>query len=217
MNGENWEDVPAERDEEMEAYEISPIALSFEAAAIIGMCATNIIGNSLICVLGYRRPGKSNFLNVLLLNVAVSDICVALITMPLMVASLLELKWKYGDLLCKISGVISLLFITLATLVLTVVLLQRWTAAMCPKEENKGSPSAGRKLSLLFIVVLFLAGTVVCLAFLIDWHILRLHPTHYLCRLANSPNYVAYRLFFCIFSLLVTLMIMILFLQPLSA
>ena len=215
MNSRAWEDVPAERDGEMEAYAISPVTLSFEAAAVIGLCAVTIIGNALICVLGYRRPAQSNCSTKLLLTVAVSDICVAIVTMPLMVASLLELKWKYGDMLCKVSGVSTFVFISWSIFMLTLVSLQRWTLALCSKSDKQKAAASSRSFFWLFVVVVFLAGSVLCLVYLVDWPLLLTFPTRYLCRLANSPNYVVYRLFFCVFSLSATLAILILLLQSL--
>ena len=59
MAGDQYPDqVPADRDEEMEAFDISPMALSFEAAGIIGMCSTILIGNGLLCVLSFRKPAS---------------------------------------------------------------------------------------------------------------------------------------------------------------
>lgn len=52
-------EAPADRDEEMEAFDISPMALSFEAAGIIGVCSTVIIGNGLLSVLSFRKPSQS--------------------------------------------------------------------------------------------------------------------------------------------------------------
>lgn len=204
--------VPAERDEEMEAFDISPMALSFEAAGIIGMCSTIIIGNGLLCVLSFRKPSQSYTGNITLLYVAVADIFTAIITMPLMVASLLELKWKYGDLLCKATGVLTMLFLVSSLLILCLVLLHRFWLVFCSSNQNLESLS--RKQTLVFLVVVVLAVAIACLVFLIDWRKFQTNPTRLLCRLANSPNYIAYRMYYCVFSMIVPLLIIILLLNP---
>ena len=212
MPGDPFADqVPADRDEEMEAFAISPMALSFEAAGIIGMCSTIIIGNGLLCVLSFRKPNQSYTGNITLLYVAVADIFTAIITMPLMVASLLELKWKYGDLLCKTTGVLTMLFLGSSLLVLCVVLLHRFWLVFCSSSEDLESLS--RKQVLIFLVVVVLAITIACLVFLIDWRKFQTNPTRLLCRLANSPNYIAYRMYYCVFSMIVPLLIIILLLN----
>lgn len=211
MAGDPYSDnVPADRDEDMEAFDISPMALSFEAAAIIGMCSTIIIGNGLLSVLSFRKPGQSYPGNITLLYVAVADIFTAIITMPLMVASLLELKWKYGDLLCKSTGVLTLLFVCSSLLILCLVLLHRFWLVFCSNEDLE---SISRKQTLTFLVVVVLAVAIACLVFLIDWRRFQANPTRLLCRLANSPNYISYRMYYCVFSMIVPLLIIILLLN----
>ncbi|KAJ7390120.1 receptor 45 [Desmophyllum pertusum] len=204
------DDAPADRDEEMEAFDISPMALSFEAAGIIGMCSTIIIGNGLLTVLSFRKPSQSYTGNITLLYVAVTDMFTAIITMPLMVASLLELKWKYGDLLCKTTGVLTALFLCTSLLILCLVSLHRCWLVFCSNEELE---SMARKQTMVFLVVVVLSVAIACLAFLVDWRSFQSNPTRLLCRLANSPNYIAYRMYYCVFSMLMPLLIIILLLN----
>lgn len=201
------DDIPADRDEQMETFDISPMALSFEAAAIIGMCSTILIGNGLLCVLSFRRPEESYIGNRTLLYVAVADIFAAIITMPLMVASLLELKWKYGDLLCKSTGVLTMLFLCFSLLILSLMMLHRFWLVFCSTDNLE---SISRKQTLIFLVVVLLSVAIACLVFLIDWKRFLANPTRYLCRMANSPNYIAYRMYYCVFSMIVPLVIIIL-------
>ena len=203
-------DVPADRDEEMEAFDISPMALSFEAAGVIGMCSTILIGNGLLCVLCFQRPNKSNAGNITLLYVATADMFTAIITMPLMVASLLELKWKYGDLLCKTTGLLTMLFLVTSLLLLWLVLLHRCWLVFCSRDDTD---SSGKKQTLIFSVVLVLSAAVVFLTFLIDWRTFQANPTRLLCRVANSPNLIAYRMYYCVFSMVVPLLIIVLLLN----
>lgn len=201
------DDVPANRDEQMESFDFSPMALSFEAAAIIGMCSTILIGNGLLCVLSFRRPEESYLGNRALLYVAVADIFTAIITMPLMVASLLELKWKYGDLLCKATGVLTMLFLSFSLMILCLLMLQRFWLVFC---SNDNLESISRKQTVIFLVVVILSVAIACLVFLIDWKRFLANPTRYLCRMANSPNYIAYRMYYCVFSMIIPVMIIIL-------
>lgn len=192
-------------DTEMEAYYMSPMALSFEAAGIIGLCATTIIGNALLFVLGHQRPSRAKLANIILLSVALADIFTAVVTMPLMVAALLELRWRYGDSLCKSTGVLTFVFICMACLALFIVVLNHLAIVICCcKEANN------MKSSLILIVVLFLSLSAAAMFFLIDWKRFSRTPTRMLCRLANSPNFVAYKIFYCVFSLLIPFMLMIL-------
>ena len=57
------------------------------------------------------------------------------------------------------------------------------------------------------------AIAVACLVFWIHWRKFQRNPTRLLCRLANSPNFIAYRMHYWVFSMIVPLLAIILLLN----
>lgn len=207
------DNIDANQDPQMAAFDVSPIALSLEAAAIMGMCATVVIGNSLVCVLGYRKPSHpgSSLANTLLIYMSVVSLFTALLTMPLMVAAILQFRWRYGDGLCRGTGTLTFGFVVLTSILVFIIFMNRCCDLLCCNSERE---TYGRKRGWLIVVFFFLVGALSGIFFLIDWKVFLKNPTRLLCRLANSPANLTYRIFYGLFSVLLSIVIMILISQP---
>lgn len=210
MDDRGPDDIDANYDPYMEAISVSPTMLSLEAAAFMGMCATVVIGNSLVCVLGNRKAGVlSNFNNAVLLHVTVLNAFTALLTMPLMTAAILEGRWRYGDGLCRGTGTLTFVFIVMALFSVFMVFVKRSCSLMCYKHDDSINNTRW-----FFLVMVFVTVSLLSLARLFDWKALLKNPTRLLCRMANSPARVSYRLFYGVYSVLLCIMVIILFTQP---
>ncbi|KAF7274185.1 hypothetical protein GWI33_013138, partial [Rhynchophorus ferrugineus] len=67
-----------------------------------GIIITTIIGNTLVCVCIFlvrklRRP-----CNYLLVSLAVSDLCVAILVMPMALIYEIKGKWIFGEIACNL-------------------------------------------------------------------------------------------------------------------
>ena len=75
------------------------ILVSFSLMIIAGM-----ITNLSVCWVVVRNSQARTARNLFIINLAVSDITVCLITMPLSMLRLLDLpSWNYGDGLCRLT------------------------------------------------------------------------------------------------------------------
>lgn len=209
MDDRGPDNIDANYDPSMEATNTSPNMLSLQAATMMGICATVVIGNSLVCLLGNRKSRQSSCTNMVLLLVTVLNAFTALLAMPLMTASILETRWRYGDGLCRGTGTLTFVFIILAVLGVFIVLFNRSCSLMCYKHDKHT-----QNTKWLFFVLVFLIGSVLGLFVVVEWKALFNNPTRLLCRSANSPSRVGYRLFYGGFSVLLCIMVMILFAHP---
>ena len=205
------DNIDANQDPKMAAFDVSPVVLSLEAAAIMGMCATVVIGNGFVCVLGYRKPSHpgSSLANTILIFMSVVSLFTTLLTMPLMVAAILEYRWRFGDSLCRGTGTLTFGFVTLMSILVFFIFMNRCCGLCCTRERE----SYGRKRAWLVLVFFFLIGSLSGLFFLIDWRVFLQNPTRLFCRLANSPALMSYRIFYGLFSVLLSIVIMILLSQ----
>lgn len=208
------DNIDANQDPQMAAFDVSSITLSLQAAAIMGMCATVVIGNSIVCVLGYRKPSHSgsSLANTILIYMSVVSLFTALLTMPLMVAAILEFRWRYGDGLCRGTGSLTFGFVVLASTLVLLIFMNRCCDLLCCTRSDR--ETYGRKARWLIVVFFFLIGALSGLFFLIDWKVFLKNPTRLLCRLANSPAIMRYRIFYGLFSVLLSIIVMILISQP---
>ena len=191
--------------------DLDPTIMSFQASAIIAVCAAVLIGNAFVCALNCLKSSSKKFYLKFVLVATLVNIISALICMPLMAAALLEGEWKYGYTLCKVTGTICfgamILTMTLCALAAVSKLLlffrMNFTKLMCKAFFHKD-------FIISSIVFAFVGISQAVLFILIDSANLSKDPYRVLCKYANSPNITGYRMFFLVYSTLLTLAALIL-------
>lgn len=189
---------------EMES-ELDPTITSFQASAIIAVCAAVLIGNGFVLALNcFKTHVHGIYLKFVMLSAAVNMIS-ALMCMPLMAASLIQSEWKFGYLLCKMSGtivfgsmILTMLFCKLAALGKMIVFIKRhfW--------KKRFEIFSEKDFTIIFTVFVFVIISLFILFLLIDKKKVRQDPQRTLCRYANSPNLTGYRMFYTVYSILLT-------------
>nr|XP_045591212.1 neuropeptide F receptor-like [Procambarus clarkii] len=87
-------------------------------------------GNSLVVVAVIRKPAMRTARNVFIINLAISDLLLCLVTMPLTLVELLSLYWPLGNhpFLCKLVGTLQATSIFVSTISITAIALDRYQA-----------------------------------------------------------------------------------------
>ncbi|KAK9890906.1 hypothetical protein WA026_012248 [Henosepilachna vigintioctopunctata] len=117
-----------------------------------------IIGNILVCVAvclvrKLRRP-----CNYLLVSLAVSDLCVAILVMPLAMLYEIQGKWSFGDIMCNLWVSFDVLSCTASILNLCMISVDRYYAITKPLEY--GVKRTPRRMILWVILVWFFAACI---------------------------------------------------------
>lgn len=110
-----------------------------------------IIGNILVCIAvclvrKLRRP-----CNYLLVSLAVSDLCVAILVMPIAMIHEVSGEWKFGTVICDIWVSFDVLACTASILNLCAISLDRYWAITKPLEY--GVKRTPRRMTLCVILV----------------------------------------------------------------
>ncbi|XP_060602877.1 neuropeptide SIFamide receptor-like [Ruditapes philippinarum] len=100
-----------EYDENSTFYESSEIALLKQPAHLIAVYSIayglvficGLIGNIFVIAVIIKEPSMRNVTNYFILNLAVADILVALMVVPITLLTNLFTGWRYGAFLCKIT------------------------------------------------------------------------------------------------------------------
>lgn len=191
--------------------ELDPAVLSFQASAIIAVCAAVLIGNLFVFALNCFRLHTNDLHHKFIMLATVMNLVSAIVCMPLMAAALLEGEWKYGYSLCKITGL--LCFVSMAaTMTLTAL------ASVCKiflfLRLHFRSMLFGvcfhKDFIVTSIVFLFTLISQAVLFVLIYTSTVWTTPLPGLCKYANSPNLTGYRMFYLVYSALLTLAALIL-------
>ena len=191
--------------------EMDPSILSFQASAIIAVCAAVLIGNLFVFALNCFRLHNNKLYHKVIMFATVMNLVSAIVCMPLMAAALLEGEWKYGYSLCKITGL--LCFFSMAfTMTLTAL------ASVCKIilfihlhfAKMTFDVFLHKDLIITCIVFLFTLVSQAVLFLLIYSSGVWRAPLSGLCKYANSPSLTGYRMFYLVYSTLLTLAALIL-------
>ena len=137
----------------METKAIAVIALKsiFCIAVMLG----SVIGNSLVLTVVYRNPRLRTITNAYVINLAVSDILMALFCMPLTIISLITVDWSLGDTMCKFQAILGVSLSLISLQIMTVTAVNRYFRIVHPRKY----PSIFAKRStIIMITAIWLIG-----------------------------------------------------------
>ena len=95
------------------------------------------LGNLLVMAAFARRPALRSRRNAFIINLAVSDLLLCLVTMPLTLIELLNDHWPIGDsvLSCKAAGGLQAVSVFVSTITITVIALDRYQLIVYPTKD----------------------------------------------------------------------------------
>lgn len=102
------------------------VQIGFEVFIAILICLTSFLGNSLV-VYAIRKDARLNTItNLLIENLAYSDILMATVHMPFWIVSLRYGKWVFHRTVCEVAGVTQLIFGIVSLLTMTAIAINRY-------------------------------------------------------------------------------------------
>ncbi|XP_071548338.1 neuropeptide F receptor-like [Panulirus ornatus] len=116
-------------------------------------------GNSLVVVAVIRKPAMRTARNVFIINLAISDLLLCLVTMPLTLVELLSQYWPLGDhpFLCKLVGTLQATSIFVSTISITAIALDRYQVIVYPTKDSLKTVGAVLMLLLIWVISFILA------------------------------------------------------------
>nr|XP_046239887.1 G-protein coupled receptor 84 [Scatophagus argus] len=130
----------------------SPSVLGYRYFAVLWGCVVTITGTvgNLMTILAFALdPRLRTRFNVLIINLAVADLLYCTILQPISVDSYLHLRWRSGQLWCRIFGL--LLFLSNSVSIITLCLVAVSRYLLVAKRAVFDRVFSGRGLILLLI------------------------------------------------------------------
>jgi neuropeptide Y receptor len=117
-------------------------------------------GNSLVVCAVARKPAMRTARNMFIVNLAVSDLLLCLITMPLTLMEILTIYWPLGRYLfvCKMLGTLQATSIFVSTISITAIALDRYQVIVYPTKESLQKLGAVIILSCIWVAAIILAS-----------------------------------------------------------
>jgi len=82
----------------------SSVAIAIQAAFLLIIMLSSLIGNTLIILAIYRNHSLRSITSVFIANLAMADFLLALLGMPFTMASSITYDWVFGPVWCTIKG-----------------------------------------------------------------------------------------------------------------
>ncbi|KAH7980064.1 hypothetical protein HPB49_012930 [Dermacentor silvarum] len=101
----------------------------------------SVFGNALVChVVFYSRKMRTKT-NVLIANLAVSDLLMTTLTIPLSAARFLLDNWPFGEALCYLAPFLQVTFVYVSTLSMAWIACDRYSVIVYPLRLRRLCPS----------------------------------------------------------------------------
>ncbi|XP_067671255.1 neuropeptide FF receptor 2-like isoform X2 [Haliotis asinina] len=118
----------------------------------------DVVGNSIVILIIVLNRKMRTTTNVLILNLAVSDLMVAAFCMWVHVGYQIAPEWPFGDFVCKVNTFFQVLSVTSSVLTLTVISVERFMAIVFPFRAKWSSVVTGLVIVLTWCVSTMIAS-----------------------------------------------------------
>ncbi|XP_032294995.1 neuropeptide F receptor isoform X2 [Drosophila virilis] len=118
------------------------------------------MGNIMVVIAVVRKPIMRTARNLFILNLAISDLLLCLVTMPLTLMEILSKFWPYGScaVLCKTIATLQALSIFVSTISITAIAFDRYQVIVYPTRDSLQFVGAVAILAGIWILALTLAS-----------------------------------------------------------
>ncbi|KAH8382486.1 hypothetical protein KR009_003762, partial [Drosophila setifemur] len=118
------------------------------------------LGNTLVVIAVVRKPIMRTARNLFILNLAISDLLLCLVTMPLTLMEILTKYWPYGScsILCKTIAMLQALCIFVSTISITAIAFDRYQVIVYPTRDSLQFVGAVTILACIWALALLLAS-----------------------------------------------------------
>uniref|UniRef100_T1IW42 G-protein coupled receptors family 1 profile domain-containing protein n=1 Tax=Strigamia maritima TaxID=126957 RepID=T1IW42_STRMM len=115
------------------------------------------LGNGLVCLVVIRKPQMRTPHNVFIINLAVSDLLLCLVTMPFTLVEILLKVWPLGLVMCKLVSALQATSIFVSTMSITAIALDRYHVIVYPTHELSKRLGVAAAITVVWVVSVLLA------------------------------------------------------------
>ncbi|XP_033733533.1 QRFP-like peptide receptor isoform X2 [Pecten maximus] len=112
----------------------------------------DVVGNVIVVIIIYLNKRMRSTTNILILNLAVSDIMVGLFCMWVHLGNQISTNWPFGPFICKASTFTQVFAVTSSVLTLTIISIERFFAIVFPLRGKMSECVMGMSIALSWLV-----------------------------------------------------------------
>ena len=164
----------------------TPVKIT-EAAILACLVLLAFVGNVLVCIAVFKTAHLRTIPNVFITNLAVSDILMAIVCMPISLHVLISGKWPFSSSVCDMHGFFMFTFGIVSQVNVSVIAINRYFA-LCRPFECK---AIFTKINVLFMIaILWILPSVASVPPLVGWGYYAFHPGKALCSYPFHVNLI---------------------------
>lgn len=182
----------------------SQVAIAIQASFLLVIMLSSLLGNTLILLAIYRNHSLRSITSVFIANLAVADFLLALLGMPFTMASSITYHWVFGDIWCKINGMLNSIFCIASMLSLAAVSIDRYVAIIKPLQYPLIMTS---RIALGMITYVWMHAITCAFLPIFGWSSYTYIYNESICT-ANWGENIPYTMFIFAFSFFAPLMVM---------
>ena len=155
----------------------TPVKIT-EAAILVCLIILAFVGNVLVCIAVFKKVHLRTIPNMFITNLAVSDILMAIVCMPVSLHVLISGKWPFSPSVCDMHGFFIFTFGIVSQVNMSVIAVNRYFA-LCRPFECK---AIFTKINVLFMIaILWILPSVASVPPLVGWGYYAFHPGKAFC------------------------------------
>ena len=155
----------------------TPVKIT-EAAILVCLIILAFVGNVLVCIAVFKTAHLRTIPNMFITNLAVSDILMAVVCMPISLHVLTSGKWPFSSSLCDMHGFFMFTFGIVSQVNMSAIAVNRYFA-LCRPFECK---AIFTKINVLFMIaILWILPSVASVPPLVGWGHYAFHPGKAFC------------------------------------
>ena len=155
----------------------TPVKIT-EAAILVCLILFAFVGNVLVCIAVFKTARLRTIPNMFITNLAVSDILMAIVCMPISLHVLISGKWPFSSSVCDMHGFFMFTFGIVSQVNVSVIAVNRYFA-LCRPFECK---AIFTKINVLFMIaILWILPSVASVPPLVGWGYYAFHPGKAFC------------------------------------
>lgn len=115
--------------------EFSVFETSIAAAVLCVILLLTIIGNCTVCYVVFKNKRMRTVMNMFLVNLAVGDLAVGLISMVFPLVTAVKRAWNFNDIICQINAICNSVLFCSTIFTHTVISIDRYFALVHPMKK----------------------------------------------------------------------------------
>ena len=172
------------------------VQIGFELFIAILICLVSFTGNLLVVYAIHHDARLNTITNLLIENLAYSDILMATLHMPFWIVSLRYGKWVLNHAVCEVVGVTQLIFGIVSLLTMTAIAINRYLKVV--KRHLYTKFFSSRKTTYIIIALCWFLSILVNTPQLYGWGNITYHLFFTDCTCEWQHEDISYIIFLCI-------------------